>query len=35
MSNFYSYLDDFNEITIIVPLKYREDFTEYFKVIGF
>jgi len=34
MSNFYSYLDDFNEITIIVPMSYREDFTEYFKVIG-
>lgn len=34
MSKFYSYLDDFNEITIIVPLKYREDFIEYFNVIG-
>ena len=34
MSNFYSYLDDFNEITIIVPMSYREDFTKYFKVIG-
>ncbi|MBN2604374.1 MAG: type I pullulanase, partial [Bacilli bacterium] len=34
MSKFYSYLDDFNLITIIVPLKYRDDFTSYFKVIG-
>ncbi len=34
MSKYYSYLDDFNEITIIVPLKYRDDFVEYFKVIG-
>lgn len=34
MSKFYSYLDDFNLITIIVPLKYRGDITSYFKVIG-
>lgn len=34
MSKYYSYLDDFNQITIIVPLKYRNDFVEYFKVIG-
>ncbi len=34
MSKYYSYLDNFNEITIIVPLKYRNDFVEYFKVIG-
>ena len=34
MSKFYTYLDDFNKITIIVPLKYRGDFTTYFKAIG-
>ncbi|MCK5761566.1 MAG: type I pullulanase [Candidatus Izimaplasma sp.] len=34
MSKYYSYLDDFNQITIIVPLKYRHDFVGYFKVIG-
>ena len=34
MSKYYSYLDDFNQITIIVPLKYRQDFVGYFKVIG-
>ncbi len=34
MSKYYSYLDDFNEITIIVPFKYRQDFVGYFKVIG-
>ncbi len=34
MSNFFSYLDGFSEITIIVPLKYREDFVTSFKVIG-
>jgi len=34
MSEFFSYLDDFNEITIIVPKKYRDDFVEYFKVVG-
>lgn len=34
MSKFYSYLDDFNQITIIVPMRYRNDFSEYFKVIG-
>jgi pullulanase len=33
-SNFYSYLDDFTQITVIVPLKYREDFVKSFKVIG-
>jgi pullulanase len=33
-SRFYAYLDDFTEITIIVPLKYREDFVKSFKVIG-
>ena len=34
MSKFYSYLDDFNQITIIVPKRYRNDFSEYFKAIG-
>ena len=34
MSKFYSYLDDFNQITIIVPIKYRSDFVGYFKAIG-
>ena len=34
MSKYFSYLDDFNQITIIVPLKYRSDFAGYFKVIG-
>jgi pullulanase len=34
MSKFYSYLDDFTEITVIVPLKYREDFVKSFKAIG-
>ncbi len=34
MSKFYAYLDDFTEITVIVPLKYREDFVKSFKVIG-
>lgn len=34
MSEFYSYLDDFNQITIIVPLKYRKDYVGYFKAIG-
>ena len=34
MSKFYSYLDDFSEITIIVPMKYRNDFVKSFKVIG-
>ena len=34
MSKFYSYLDDFNQITIIVPLKYRNDFVLYFRAIG-
>ena len=34
MSKYYAYLDDFNTITIIVPLKYRNDFVGYFKVIG-
>lgn len=34
MSNFFSYLDGFSEITIIVPLSYREDYVESFKVIG-
>ena len=34
MSKYYSYLDDFNQITIIVPKKYRTDFVRYFKVIG-
>ncbi len=33
-SKFFSYLDDFSEITVIVPLKYREDFVKSFKVIG-
>ena len=33
-SKFYSYLDDFSQITVIVPLKYREDFAKSFKVIG-
>jgi len=34
MSKFFSYLDDFTQITVIVPLKYREDFVKSFKVIG-
>lgn len=34
MSKFFSYLDGFSEITVIVPLKYREDYVESFKVIG-
>ena len=34
MSKFYSYLDDFSQITVIVPLKYRNDFVKSFKVIG-
>ena len=34
MSKFYSYLDDFSQITVIVPNKYREDFVKSFKVIG-
>ncbi len=34
MSKYYSYLDDFSIITIIVPLKYREDLAEFFKVVG-
>ena len=34
MSKFYSYLDDFNTITIIVPLKYRNDYITNFKVVG-
>jgi len=34
MSKYYSYLDDFNLITIIVPFKYREDLAAFFKVVG-
>lgn len=34
MSKFYSYLDDFSKITILVPLSYRDDFVKSFKVIG-
>lgn len=34
MSKFYSYLDDFNQITIIVPFKYRVDLAGFFKVVG-
>ena len=34
MGKFYSYLDDFNQITIIVPKRYREDYSQYFKAIG-
>lgn len=34
MSKYYSYLDDFNQITIIVPFKYREDLAAFFKVVG-
>ncbi len=33
-SRFFSYLDDFSQITVIVPFKYREDFAKSFKVIG-
>ncbi|AIO18683.1 Pullulanase [Candidatus Izimaplasma bacterium HR1] len=33
-SKFYSYLDDFSQITVIVPNKYRDDFVKSFKVIG-
>ncbi len=33
MSKFYSYLDDFNQITIIVPSKYRKDYVGYFNTI--
>ncbi len=34
MSKFYSYLDDFNQITIIMPIKYRSDYARYFRAIG-
>ncbi len=34
VSKFYSYLDDFNQITILVPDKYRDDLISSFKVIG-
>lgn len=34
MSKFYSYLDDFSQITIIIPQKYRTDFVKSFKAIG-
>ncbi len=34
MNKFYSYLDDFNQITIIVPLSYRNDYVEFFRVSG-
>lgn len=34
MSKYYSYLDDFNLITIIVPFKYRKDLAAFFKVVG-
>lgn len=34
MSKFYSYLDDFSQITIIVPISYRNDFVKSFKAIG-
>ena len=34
MSKYYSYLDDFNQITIIVPFKYRVDMAKFFKVVG-
>lgn len=33
-TKFYSYLDDFSLITVIVPLNYREDFVKSFKAIG-
>ncbi len=33
-AKFYSYLDDFSQITVIVPTKYRDDFAKSFKVIG-
>ncbi len=34
MSKFYSYLDDFNLITILVPADYRTDFVKSFTVVG-
>ncbi len=34
MSKFYSYLDDFNLITILVPTSYRSDFVKSFIVVG-
>jgi len=34
MSKFYSYLDDFSIITIIVPVSYRENDIPGFKVVG-
>lgn len=34
MSRFYSYLDDFNQITIIVPTEYRTQDIPCFKVVG-
>lgn len=34
MSKFYSYLDDFNVITILVPLSYRNDFAKSFTAVG-
>jgi len=34
MSKFYSYLDDFSQITILVPIKYRDDFVKTFKAVG-
>jgi len=34
MSKFYSYLDDFSQITIIVPYSYKKNDVEVFKVVG-
>ncbi len=34
MNKFYSYLDDFSQITIIVPTEYRESDSLSFKVVG-
>lgn len=34
MSSFYSYLDDFSRITILVPIRYRDDFVKSFTVVG-
>jgi len=34
MGKFFSYLDDFNLITIIVPESYREKDIPGFKVVG-
>ncbi|MCF7927250.1 MAG: type I pullulanase [Candidatus Izimaplasma sp.] len=34
MNRFYSYLDDFSCITIIVPKSYRDDYVSSFKVVG-